>query len=268
MHLNLPAIAQADEKIEVGDGEFHFRHKGDVLHEAREDAETLELVRRDIGDDVFAAQYLQRPNARVGAVLNQSWLPRYAEARPMDQYQRRVLSIDTAMTTEMAADYSVCSVFGGADRDYDLLDVWRDRVTYDTLMAKVDAMIQEWKPTHIIIERANVGISLLQHLATRFQSGLIGFSVTMSKEDRLARLLNYFQQGHIRLPQYAAWKAAFDNEVFSFPSSAHDDQLDTLIQFANKADVGFQGCPPVSWEPLMVHRVDELRERYGRYVQG
>jgi predicted phage terminase large subunit-like protein len=247
-------------------GEFHVRHKGDVLHEARENAETLEQVRRDIGDDVFAAQYLQRPNARVGAVLNQSWFPRCAEARAKDQYQRRVLSIDTAMTTEMTADYSVCSVFGGEGKVYDLLYVWRDRVEYDTLLAKVEALIQAWKPTHIIIEWASVGIPLCQRLSKRFSTGLIPFHSNMPKEERLARLLNYFQQGHIRLPQAASRMPAFNNEVFSFHGSTHDDQLDTLVQFANKADVDFQCCPPISWAPPTIQRVDELRERYGRYV--
>jgi predicted phage terminase large subunit-like protein len=247
-HLNLPAIAQSDENIEIGPNRYKYRSKGELLHPVRESHETLELVRRDVGDDNFAAQYLQRPNARLGAILDPTWFPRYEMARPIHLYQYRVLSIDTALSTSMTADYSVCSVFGSVDdTSYDLLHVWRDRVGYEALSAKIDAMINEWQPTHIVIEHANAGISLFQQLRGRFSRGLIAFSVKIPKEDRLARLLNCFRRGLISLPMNVPWKAAFENEVFSFPSTAHDDQLDTLIQFANYADRGYHRYSPIEW---------------------
>jgi hypothetical protein len=31
-HLNLPAIAELEEHIEIGPGQFHIRHVGDPLH--------------------------------------------------------------------------------------------------------------------------------------------------------------------------------------------------------------------------------------------
>src|SRR5208337_4547223 len=35
-HLSLPAIAESEQRIQIGSGEYHTRKAGDVLHEKRE----------------------------------------------------------------------------------------------------------------------------------------------------------------------------------------------------------------------------------------
>ena len=47
--LSLPAIAEQDEQIPIGNGQFHFRHAGDVLHPERESREVLESLRAQLG---------------------------------------------------------------------------------------------------------------------------------------------------------------------------------------------------------------------------
>src|SRR6266545_1354420 len=43
--LSLPAFAEQDERIPIGNGRFHFRHAGDVLHPERRSREPLERLR-------------------------------------------------------------------------------------------------------------------------------------------------------------------------------------------------------------------------------
>jgi len=39
IHLNLPAIAETEQRIQIGHDEFHQRQVGDLLHEEREPRE-------------------------------------------------------------------------------------------------------------------------------------------------------------------------------------------------------------------------------------
>ena len=59
--LSLPAIAEENEEIAVGDGLFHRRRAGEALHPEHEPLAVLEKLRAEMGSDVFAAQYQQAP---------------------------------------------------------------------------------------------------------------------------------------------------------------------------------------------------------------
>jgi hypothetical protein len=63
--LSLPAIAEQDETIAIGDNVFHLRRAGEALHPELESIESLERHRREIGSYVFAGQYQQAPPRRV-----------------------------------------------------------------------------------------------------------------------------------------------------------------------------------------------------------
>ena len=65
-HLDLPAIAETDEKIAIGPGVFHERRRGEALHPEREPIEVLDKISREVGSLVFSAQYQQRPVSAGG----------------------------------------------------------------------------------------------------------------------------------------------------------------------------------------------------------
>jgi hypothetical protein len=62
-HLKLPAIAEVDEKIPIGDSRFYQRRVDDVLHPEREPISVLQSFRAQLGSDTFAAQYQQAPRS-------------------------------------------------------------------------------------------------------------------------------------------------------------------------------------------------------------
>lgn len=72
--LNLAAIAEEDERIEIGNGRFHIRRAGEALHPRHESLATLERLRAEVGSDVFSAQYQQSPVPPGGAVIRKEWL--------------------------------------------------------------------------------------------------------------------------------------------------------------------------------------------------
>ena len=59
--LSLPAIAESEEHIQIGESAFHHRKLGEALHPAHESLETLLRLQNELGPDIFAAQYQQTP---------------------------------------------------------------------------------------------------------------------------------------------------------------------------------------------------------------
>jgi hypothetical protein len=60
-HLNLPASAAKEERIEIGPGRYHTRKVGDLLHPERESQATLDGIKASMGSAAFSAQYQQSP---------------------------------------------------------------------------------------------------------------------------------------------------------------------------------------------------------------
>ena len=83
-HLNLPAIAERDEKIPIGPGVFHERKIGDALHPEFEPLETLETQRKKMGSLRFSAQYQQRPVPAEGNLIKRAWIKNY-DSTPIRQ---------------------------------------------------------------------------------------------------------------------------------------------------------------------------------------
>ena len=80
--LSLPAIAEIDEEIAISGGRTHYRRVGEALHPEREPLPVLENLRRELGSDIFAAQYQQAPVPSGGAMIKRNWLSRLAMTRP------------------------------------------------------------------------------------------------------------------------------------------------------------------------------------------
>ena len=77
-HLNLPAIALQDEKIPIGEGEFHHRSVGEALHPEREPFDKLEDQKSIMGSFHFSAQYQQAPVPEEGNLIRPGWFEIYA----------------------------------------------------------------------------------------------------------------------------------------------------------------------------------------------
>ena len=69
VHLNLPAIADEDAQIPIGDNRYYDRKVGNVLHPERESRDPLEGMQKDMGSYAYAAQYQQRPAPLGGGLI-------------------------------------------------------------------------------------------------------------------------------------------------------------------------------------------------------
>ena len=163
--LSLPAIAEADERTAIGDGEFYFRKAGEALHPTYEPLSTLEQLRTTLGPDIFAAQYQQRPVPLGGAMFKREWF-RYYDDKPNPSKGYIIQSWDTAAKNGAQNDWSVCTTWQIIDNHYYLLDLIRARFEYPQLKATAVALAQKYKPRTILIEDASTGMALAPELRT------------------------------------------------------------------------------------------------------
>jgi predicted phage terminase large subunit-like protein len=224
--LSLPAIAEQDEQIPIGNGQIHPRHAGDVLHPEREPREVLEALRAQLGAEIFAAQYQQQPVAPGGAMIKRGWIRRY------DQLPTSGLIIqswDVASKQGEESDYSVCTTWRVHENKYYLIDVLRGRFDFPTLRMKVFEQAKLHKAAQILIEDAGVGTGLIQELKTTDFS-VIAVKPEYDKKIRMAIQSGKFENGQVFFPKEAPWLADLEAELFAFPNSRHDDQVDSISQ--------------------------------------
>jgi len=134
--LNLPAIAEEEEKIQIGADEYHIRRVGDLLHAEREPKSVLDSIRSLVGPATFAAQYLQDPVPPDGLMIKREWVRRYDELPVRASSYQVIQSWDTASKAGEQNDWSVCTTWLCHEKKYYLIDVLRDRFDYPTLRAR------------------------------------------------------------------------------------------------------------------------------------
>jgi predicted phage terminase large subunit-like protein len=228
--LKLPAIAEEDEQIHICEDEVHNRLAGDLLHPAREPKSVLDSIRTLFGSYNFAGQYQQRPVPLDGAIINPTWVEeRYNQLPPRSTSHRIIQSWDTASKVGSGNHWTVCVTVLIADKKYYVVDVVRGRFDYPTLKARAIALAEEHKANRILIEDTGVGPALIAELR---KAGLpvVAIRPEQDKRTRMSIQSSKFESGQVLFPNRARWLPDFEAELFAFPNSRHDDQVDALSQ--------------------------------------
>jgi predicted phage terminase large subunit-like protein len=229
--LSLPAIAEVEERVQVGDDEFHIRQPGEALHPEYESLETLRKLCREMGSELFQAQYQQAPVPTGGAMIRRHWL-RYYDAPPeRTSHMRLIQSWDCAGKEGAANSWSVCTTWLIVDkRDYYLLDVTRGRFDYPKLRQTALTLAERYNPTAIVIEDASAGTALAQELRQLGRYRVNSIQVERDKVTRLYVQAAKFEAGNVYFPRNAPFLADLEAELLSFPQGKHDDQVDSITQ--------------------------------------
>jgi predicted phage terminase large subunit-like protein len=204
--------------------------------------ETFEAKVRDFGPYVAACQLLQNPRADSAQGLKQEWLRYYT---PTLHHGHNVyMTVDPAHAKKKDSDYTVISIWGlGADENYYLLDMIRDRLNLKQRTDAVFLMHRKHKPIMIGYERyglqADVEHMRLEQERVNYRFPIVEVGGTMAKTDRIKRLVPILCEGRCYIPQEIWYKTVegedvelvrqfVDDEYLSFPVSTHDDMLDSM----------------------------------------
>lgn len=229
--LNLPAIAEVDEQIPIGDGERYSRRAGEALHPQYEGLATLEKLRNEIGSEIFAAQYQQAPVPSGGAMVRREWLRYYDQAPPRTGSTKVIQSWDCAAKDGGENDWSVCTTWLVVDkRDYYLLDLVRGRYQYPRLREIALALAAKYDPTAILIEDTSAGTALAQELQQLGRYRVRAVPVERDKQTRLYVQTAKLEAGLVHFPRNAPYLRELESELLSFPQGKFDDQVDSITQ--------------------------------------
>ena len=228
-HLKLPAIAEDDERIQIGDDEFHTRRKGDPLHPEREPKSALDDLMSRMGSEDFAAQYQQCPVPTGGTMIKREWI-KYYDNLPVRTASSYIFqSWDTAVKPEAGHSFSACTTWLFHEEKYYLVDVFRDRLDFPTLRDRAIAHAKKHKPNTILVEDTAVGSALVDNLKRAgFQA--VPVKPVGSKVDRMSIQSPKFEMGEVLLPKETPFLAEFLTELLMFPRAPHDDLADATSQ--------------------------------------
>ncbi len=230
-HLSLPAIAEEDETITIGEGHSHVRRAGEALHPERESLVTLERLRTEMGLDVFSAQYQQAPVPAGGAMIRRDWLRYYNQLPERTSSTKLIQSWDTAAKAGAQNDWSVCTTWLIAERTtYYLIDVTRGRYEYPRLRDTAIALAERYQPDTILIEDASAGIGLEQELRRMCRWAIRLVPIEHDKIGRVYVQQGKFEAGQVLFPKDAGFLPELEAELLTFPQSKHDDQVDSITQ--------------------------------------
>jgi predicted phage terminase large subunit-like protein len=166
-----------------------------------------------------------------------SEITRYTERPANDGAAFIIQSWDTAAKGGPDNDWSVCTTWQIVDGcQWYLLDLWRGRVDYPNLKAKVEENARRWGAHQVLVEESGTAIGLLDELSLRV-AGITGVKPEKDKQTRMSIASAIFEAGQVYFPERAEWLAELEAELFSFPGSRHDDQVDSISQALNHQSV-------------------------------
>ena len=260
--LNLAAIAEQDEQIQIGEERYYIRKVGDLLHPEREPMHVLNYMRAQLGPEIFAAQYQQNPVPPGGNMIKRHWPRRYDKLPDRTSSTEVLQSYDTASKAGAENDWSVCTTWYVIDEKYYLVDVLRGRFDYPTLKAQAIAHAQLHRPTKILVEDTGVGTALVPELQN-YGFTAAAVPVEQNKQTRMSVQSSKFASGRVFFPHRAPWLEDLESELFAFPGSRYDDQVDSISQA-----LGHE-IPRPFWDDKSIEGLRKLTEAFQRdYIFG
>ena len=235
--LNLPAIAEEDDPL--------GRPIGAALWPERYDEAELAGIKITAGSRDWEALYQGRPSPLQGGLFKRQTFRRFKyhpEKRIVELFSdsgTKIYSLadckvfqtcDVAGSLKSSADYFVLGTFALAPAgELLILDIFRDRLEGPDQPALLQRKFREWSPVVQGIESKSMGLTLYQSM---IRSGLPILELTPGTKDKYTRALSMaprYQAGMVYHRQGASWVDELETELASFPSGAHDDQVDVVV---------------------------------------
>ena len=201
----------------------------------------LDSIRSEIGEILFACQYLNDPRGGDAGIFKESWI-QYYETLPLEPdtrggYRQPALRIyqgvDLAISQSDAADYfAVVTIAVDKSHNIYVLDAYHGRLTFDKQMHKIRDLAARFHPLRIAIESNAFQDVLPGELVRTSSLPVRKVRQTRDKLTRAIRLSPQFENGKIFLKRSMT---ELVNELLLFPRARHDDLFDALEMAVNES---------------------------------
>ena len=224
--IRFPAIAEAGDALDRPVGAPLISPLVEEDHD--EALQRWAGVRQTVGAYIWSAMYQQNPSPPDGRIVQRDWIQYYDT--PPGSFEQIIQSWDLAFGDSDNSSYVVGQVWGKQGADRYLLDQFRERTDFVGTLRAIEQMSAKWPDATLkLIEKKANGAAVLSALRRKI-SGLKPVDPAGSKLERLYAVTPYLEAGNVHLPAAATWTRDLVEELASFPSGAHDDQVDALTQ--------------------------------------
>lgn len=233
--LSIPAIAESrDDPLnrEIGRG-LWVEHYGQNYYE---DKKKFSSARS------WLSLWQQKPSSDIGNIFKRHWFQYYDVLPNWEQFDQIITSWDMAFdNTTNKSSFVVGQIWGKIDGDKYLIDQVRAQMNFlETKKAfvvfhhKYESILRNSgfkKSIPKLVEKKANGPAIISSLKNEI-SGIIPINPQGSKETRAEAISPEFQSGNVYIPnpKIQSWVYDYIDELASFPSGKHNDQVDTTSQ--------------------------------------
>lgn len=235
--VTLPAIAEEDEL---------YRKSGEALWGDHYSLENLKEVEQAIGNYEFASQYQQNPVNRETQVFK----PEMFKYIPMEEVRNKLthcyITIDSALSKKKNSDSTGVTINWVDDKNVWYLKAYKVKVDPTELIQLIFDLQRVYKPEAIGLEETTMTQAIMPFLDVEMaKKNIFPNMVALkhggtAKETRIRGLLPRYDRGHIY--HITGLCTDLEKELVRFPSSAHDDVMDSLayqVFLAKAPDTSF-----------------------------
>jgi predicted phage terminase large subunit-like protein len=193
--ISLPALSKNEQ------GEYQ------AIWPERYSVEHLLQIKEDTLTHDWNALYMQSPVEIGGGTFKGEWLKFYdSELSPigMNVY----IFVDPANSKDKYSDNTaICVIATNKDGKLYVLDMYIDKFNYKERQDLLFDLVMKYKPQNMFIEEYGMQVDI-QHMEAEMERRNYRFNIEsvggnkLKKNDRILRLVPYFQEGKIYLPRF------------------------------------------------------------------
>lgn len=246
-HLNLPSEYDTSRRCFTSIGWSDPRtEEGALLWPARFSQGSLEALKHEMGALVYACQFLQSPVPPGGHIFKQEHERLFQNEA--DTYlletpdgMKSILksdcwlfgTVDLAISSKQTADYTVVDIWACTPtRDLLLLHSIRGHWTHPEQQTKIKQLFYQFQPDYISVENVAYQLAIIQDLLADGVS-CREYKPTRDKVSRASSASVWHANGKVYFLKIAPWLQELRAELYFFPNSSHDDQVDVISMAAD-----------------------------------
>lgn len=212
------------------------RKEGELLFAQRYPKSVVEVAKLILGRSGYEGQHQQRPSLLQGEIFARGHAQFIRPAMiPTAKIIQRILSLDAAIKIEEENDYSVLLEAWEFDQGVFIAACLHEKLQYTGLKEAVMLRAAEVNPHALLIEDKASGQNLIQEYQNTGKFPVVPIMPLVDKVARARPLTPYWEANRVFFPcddngLPLPWVNVFLKELYSFPKSVHDDQVDAFTQ--------------------------------------
>lgn len=223
--ISLPAICEDPEHDLLG------RKRGEALWpQGHYDEAWAERQKAAVGTYTWSSLYMQTPTPSAGGMFKRSWWKHW-QALPSGLFDY-LQSWDCTFKDKGTSDFVVGQVWAREGANRYLLDQVRGRMSFTETLDAMRSLSRKWPQTtrKLVEDKAN-GTAVIEVLKKEIP-GIVPVNPEGGKVARAHATTAVAEAGNVYIPspEIAPWVHDWVEEMSSFPSGAHDDQVDCYSQ--------------------------------------